>query len=102
MAMALGKFPVQKLARYPRFIHADDVSCPAHAAGGFRTIASMLVVLALSRTSRLDTFSCQRIFRMERRLRRWNASGCWRGVCIVTITCIRRGGRRVSLVCMVQ
>ena len=29
MAMALGEFPVQKLAGDPGFIHADDVSCLA-------------------------------------------------------------------------
>ena len=62
------------------FIHVDDVSCPAQRTVAFRTIASMLVVLALSRTSRFDTLYCQRIFSTERRLHMWNASNClmWR------------------------
>ena len=62
LAMALKMFPVQKLAGDPSFIHA---TCPVQRSWAFRIIASMLVVLALSRTSRIDTLFCQRISRIE-------------------------------------
>ena len=43
LAMALGKFPVQKL------VSSMWMTCPVQRSLAFRTIASMLVVLALSR-----------------------------------------------------
>ena len=50
------------------------ITCPTHRSWALMMVASMLVNLAWSRTSRLVMWSCHLIPRMERRARMWKSS----------------------------
>ena len=54
------------------------IMCPSHRSWAFRIMVSMLVVWALSRTSRFVTQSCQWMFTIICRFLMWNFSSCFR------------------------
>ena len=69
------------------------ITCLTHRSWALMMVASMLVDLAWSRTSRLVMWSCHLIPRMERRARMWKAPVSWYACDTVSTSHNHRGGR---------